>query len=508
MITGTDVSGKVNRKRRHLGWVGRPAAPSSLRPGPASFPIRAVPVRARWESRYAMAVATVDLLAFACSVALRSLWGEAPAFAPGSVMLTVVTLSLVATFLASVKAWEPTVLGQGSQEVSRLLRATVTSAVVLGLVGLAFKASEVRPWVFGVIPVGGALAGIGRLVARRWLHRRRRSGCCLRQVLVIGGEDAVTELIDRTLRAPHHGWVVTGACTPTGTGTDGGGSVQGVTVVGDLDCALGAARSGRYRIVSVAQGPGWSSTRLHHLAWELEGSGVELVVHPGLMDGAGPRLHVDTVDGLPLLKLTEPVFVGVPRVVKTTMDRVGAALLVFVLAPLLAAVAVAIRLDGGPALFRQVRVGLHGEQFRMLKFRSMVVDAESRRTALTDLDEGAGPLFKMRRDPRVTAVGAWLRRYSLDELPQLLNVLGGSMSLVGPRPPLPCEVETYAPDARRKLLVRPGLTGLWQISGRSDLSWEESVRLDLRYVENWNLALDTMILWKTIGAVVRGRGAY
>jgi lipopolysaccharide/colanic/teichoic acid biosynthesis glycosyltransferase len=144
----------------------------------------------------------------------------------------------------------------------------------------------------------------------------------------------------------------------------------------------------------------------------------------------------------------------------------------------------------------------------MIKFRSMVVDAEQRRAVLLEENEGAGPLFKLRDDPRVTRVGTLLRRYSLDELPQLFNVLGGSMSLVGPRPPLPAEVETYSQDASRKLLVRPGLTGLWQVSGRSDLSWEESVRLDLRYVENWTLAQDVLILWKTFGAVVRRKGAY
>lgn len=157
-------------------------------------------------------------------------------------------------------------------------------------------------------------------------------------------------------------------------------------------------------------------------------------------------------------------------------------------------------------LYRQVRIGRDGRPFAMVKFRSMVVGAE--RVRPLGEHDGAGPLFKLRADPRVTRVGAVLRRWSLDELPQLFNVLGGSMSLVGPRPPLPEEVGHYAEDARRRLLVRPGLTGLWQVSGRSDLSWEDTVRLDLRYVENWSLALDALILWKTVGAVLRGDGAY
>jgi exopolysaccharide biosynthesis polyprenyl glycosylphosphotransferase len=190
-------------------------------------------------------------------------------------------------------------------------------------------------------------------------------------------------------------------------------------------------------------------------------------------------------------------------------DLLVATLGLVVFSPLLAIIAVLIKLESpGPVLFRQTRVGRHGRAFVMLKFRSMVVNAETRLLELALADEGAGPLFKVRRDPRVTRVGAVLRRYSLDELPQLLNVLSGRMSLVGPRPPLPAEVEKFGQDARRRLLVRPGLTGLWQISGRSDLSWEQAVRLDLRYVENWSLALDAQILSKTLGAVVKSRGAY
>jgi exopolysaccharide biosynthesis polyprenyl glycosylphosphotransferase len=490
---GTEIIGSSGSRRSSTAGSG--VAATAPRPDRA-------PARRRqrdWDSRYAGVVVLLDGLAFALSIVLRGLWGEAPALSTGSMLLSAITLVVVATALASVKAWEPSVLGHGAEEFSRLLRATTTSIVVIGLCALASKAPEVRPWVFGVIPVGGALAAAGRLCARRWLFHRRRAGRCMRPVLVVGSHEAVQELSHRTTRASHHGWVVTG---------DGTATVGGVPVVGDLDDAHQVARSGRYRIVSVAPGPGWSPTRLHHLAWELEGSGTELVVHPGLIDGAGPRLHVATVDGLPLLRLTEPVFVGVPRVVKASVDRVGAAILLVLLAPVMVTLALLIRADGGPAFFRQRRVGRHGATFEMMKFRSMVVDAEDHRDELEHANDAAGPLFKLRADPRVTKVGTWMRRYSLDELPQLFNVMGGTMSLVGPRPPLPAEVGLFAPDARRRLLVRPGLTGLWQISGRSDLSWEESVRLDLRYVENWNLALDAMILWKTVGAVVRGRGAY
>jgi len=241
----------------------------------------------------------------------------------------------------------------------------------------------------------------------------------------------------------------------------------------------------------------------------LEGTGVELLVAPGLMEVAGPRLHVRPFIGLPLLRVQQPEFTGARRIVKAILDRTVALIGVMILSPLLLLIALCVRFTSpGTALFRQRRVGRDGEPFTVIKFRTMVEDAESQQLSLTIEDEGAGPLFKLRKDPRVTRVGVVLRRFSLDELPQLFNVLGGSMSLVGPRPPLPTEVSTYAEHVNRRLLVKPGLTGLWQISGRSDLTWEESVRLDLRYVENWSLSLDLLILWKTVFAVVRFRGAY
>jgi exopolysaccharide biosynthesis polyprenyl glycosylphosphotransferase len=328
-------------------------------------------------------------------------------------------------------------------------------------------------------------------------------------VLAVGAVETVSQLIDRTRRDTKRGWVIAGVCTPTGSAPAGTDGILGVPVLGDLDSVAEVARAGRHRVVAVCPSPGWTSRRLHQLAWSLEDEGsAELVVDPGLMEVAGPRLHIEPVDGLPLLRLTRPAFSGVSWIAKQVVDRLGSAVLLLAIAPVLLVLALGVKLDGGPVFFRQVRVGRHGRTFIMLKFRSMVVDAEARLAELVAANEGAGPLFKMKRDPRITRFGAFLRRYSLDELPQLLNVLGGTMSLVGPRPPLPREVASYTRDAQRRLLVKPGLTGLWQISGRSDLTWEESVRLDLRYVENWSLALDALILCKTIGAVLNSRGAY
>jgi len=220
-------------------------------------------------------------------------------------------------------------------------------------------------------------------------------------------------------------------------------------------------------------------------------------------------VSVRPVGALSLLQVTEPKFSGASKLLKAAFDRTLAAFALLLLSPALLVISVCIKLDSrGPVFFGQIRSGLGGRRFRLLKFRSMVPTAEQLLIELTDANEGAGLLFKIRRDPRVTRVGRLLRRLSLDELPQLWNVLTGHMSLVGPRPPLPSEVEGYGDDVRRRLLVKPGLTGLWQVSGRSDLSWEESVRLDLYYVENWSFSMDLSIMLRTAGAVVAGRGAY
>ncbi|MEP6463266.1 MAG: exopolysaccharide biosynthesis polyprenyl glycosylphosphotransferase, partial [Frankiaceae bacterium] len=234
------------------------------------------------------------------------------------------------------------------------------------------------------------------------------------------------------------------------------------------------------------------------------------LVAPAITDIAGPRISIRPVAGLPLLHVDHPEFTGARRIIKGGFDRVVALAAVVVLAPILLGIALAIRTTSpGPALFRQRRVGRKSEQFTIYKFRTMRTDAEAALPGLAAANEQTdGVLFKMRKDPRITRLGAVLRRYSVDELPQLLNVLRGQMSLVGPRPPLPAEVAQYTDDVYRRLLVKPGLTGLWQVSGRSDLPWEEAVRLDLDYVENWSLPLDLAILWRTGAAVLASRGAY
>jgi exopolysaccharide biosynthesis polyprenyl glycosylphosphotransferase len=453
---------------------------------------------ATWEAGYRRAVLLTDLVLIAVSlrVGLVLTNGNLAGHLPG--MLAAMTATVLLGSLCACRVWEQRVLGQGVQEFRRLGHGVLAAAVVLGLTALAIDVGGFRPWVFGVIPATGLCLLISRCALRRVLHARRRRGLSMHPVLVAGSLDEVVDLIERTRRECRYGWSVSGVCIPGATTADRPREVHGVPVVGGLGDVSELVLRGGYRVVAVAHDAHWTRRRLRDLAWDLEGAPAELVVAPALLEVTGPRLHVEPVYGLTLLRVSQPTCTGPRWVVKGMLDRISACLALVVLAPLLLGVALAIKLeDGGPVFFRQQRVGKAGELFQMVKFRSMVVAAEQRRTAREATSQGAG-----------TRVGAVLRRYSLDELPQLVNVVAGDMSVVGPRPPLPAEVERYAMVAHRRLLVKPGLTGLWQISGRSDLSWEEIVRLDLRYVENWSLAMDLVIIWKTAGAVLRGNGAY
>ncbi|MGC4983391.1 MULTISPECIES: sugar transferase [unclassified Streptomyces] len=464
-----------------------------------------------WEQRYRRTVITSDMVATAFVVAaIGNFFGarDAANWHEKWGILAFGTELLVLGALAVSRAWAPAVLGQGAEEFRRLGRSLFAATVVLALGGIALTSRNIKLWIFVAIPAIAIVTMTVRYLLRLWLHKQRKEGRCLRPVLAAGSPATLRDLVTRTRKFPHLGWRVEAVCTTDGHGLDGD-ELDGVPVVGRLADVAGHVHRDGYRVVAVTPDPHWSPDKLQRLAWNLEGSDAEMVVAPVLMEVAGPRLHVDAVLGIPLLRVSMPTFTGGRRAVKVVVDRLGAAVLLLLFAPLMVFVGLLVLLDSrGGAFYRQRRVGKNGREFTILKFRTMISGAHGARAELAGLDEGAGLLFKVRQDPRVTRVGAVLRRYSIDELPQLFNVLTGSMSLVGPRPPLPEESAAYGPDIRRRLLVKPGLTGLWQISGRSDLSWEEAVRLDLRYVEDWSLALDTVILWKTLRAVLYGQGAY
>jgi exopolysaccharide biosynthesis polyprenyl glycosylphosphotransferase len=404
-------------------------------------------------------------------------------------------------------AYEWRFLGTGSDEFRRVLNAGLSMTGALALISYAVNNELSRLYLIISMQVIIVLDLVVRMTLRKRLHRLRRNGQCMSTVVAVGHESAVSQLIRELRREPHHGLQVVAACLP---GDSAANEVAGVPVVGGLDDTATVVRNLNAGTVAVLSCPEMDGLKLRTLAWELEKTGTDLCVAPALLDVAGPRTTVRPTAGLTLLHVDHPQLSGPRQVVKDLFDRCAAAFGLLALSPLLLTIAVAIRLSGsGPALFTQTRVGKGGETFKIYKFRTMVVNAEALlRDVHQDNESEGGVLFKMRRDPRVTAVGAKLRKSSLDELPQLINVLRGEMSLVGPRPALPTEAARYADHVRRRLVVKPGLTGMWQVNGRSELSWDESVRLDLRYVENWSFALDMQILWKTISVMLHGSGAY
>jgi len=434
-----------------------------------------------------------------------------------------VVASLMVIWLVGIAArgaYRLRVLGSGAEEFKCVAWATVVTGGLVSIVCYLGRIEIARGFLAIAFPLGFVMLLIGRTATRLWLRRMRIQGRLSHRVVVVGTRTSAAELSTVLARDPAVGFRVVGQVVADEsrpvTAYDSDEDVEAGAALDQRELLDRAGLTGladelvrRHAdtIVVAALGP-HAARRLRLLSWALEGSGVDLVVAPSFTDVAGPRIHVRPVSGLPLLHVEEPTLRGARRAAKTAFDLAGATLLVVVGSPLLAAIAVAVRIDGSPVIFRQRRVGVGGAQFTCLKFRTMVPDAEAQLPQLAHRNDHDGVLFKLRDDPRVTRVGRWLRRLSLDELPQLFNVLAGQMSLVGPRPPLPAEVERYGRDAQRRLLVKPGLTGLWQVSGRSDLAWEDAVRLDLYYVENWSLSSDLLILVRTLLAVVGRKGAY
>jgi len=455
----------------------------------------------RWTNRYVAALLTVDTLVGALALlTVHVLLGLSGSLEAGWVIAAIFAWPIS---IAAAGGYNRGQIGLGAGEISAVLRAML---YVIGAGAFAFVvAGELVSLLAATTPIM-VLLGMGtRFFFRKAVHLQQRNGQLLRSVVVVGSLASARHLTSVLEREPHCGLKVIGVCLPEDEMT--AGRAAGLIVYGDLDHV--AAVVAEVGCDSVAVTAGHQPAFLRRLSWSLEGLNVDLLVHPGLVEVAGPRMHLRPYVGLPLLHVEHSHFHGWRRVVKRATDVVLTSLGMVVFGPVMLVIAICVKLtDHGPVFFRQTRVGLDGRTFTMIKFRSMVVDAGARLAYLQATNEGAGLLFKMRHDPRITRVGQFLRRYSLDELPQLFNVLAGDMSLVGPRPPLPSEVDAYPTDVHRRLLVQPGLTGLWQVSGRSLLSWEESVRLDLRYVENWCLSMDLLLLWKTVWAVLARRGAY
>ena len=402
-------------------------------------------------------------------------------------------------------AYEGRYLGLGPDEFKRVLKAVITLTAVICFVAFTQKIDLSRKAVGGVLPMTLAFTLAFRFLARKGLHFARRKGKAAQRLLLVGTLGETLAVYRTVRRNPHAGLVPIAIClteptpeTPELPIPVHNGKIDVIERVHEIGADT----------IAVCGSRGLGSESLRRLAWQLEGTGIDLVVAPSLTDIAGPRVHIRPVEGLPLLHVEEPTVSGIGWLLKGVTDRIAALFGLILLSPLLLATAAIIKLTSdGPVFFRQARAGRGGETIHVWKFRTMYTDAEQRLASLLGSNETDGLLFKMKDDPRITPAGNWLRRLSIDELPQLINVLVGEMSLVGPRP-LPVRDEEFRGDVRRRLLVRPGITGLWQVSGRSNLSWEDAVRLDLYYVDNWSPMFDLMILWKTLFVVMQRDGAF
>jgi len=469
--------------------------------------------RRLWERRYARRLLWSDAVIVVCAVFAAftissvvdpaSAAGEWPRGEP--VLVAAVWLAM----LAALRTREPSIVGSGPAEYKRVANA---SGIAFGVIAIAWAVLQLptpRTQLLVALPVGLTALIICRHTWRRWLNLQRRHGHYTSRTIVAGNRDDIEYVIRMLRREGSHSHVVLGAATFDGSKGDVVVDGRSYPVVGTARSVATDARQLGADSVVVASRLDDQPEYIKRLSWELEGTAAELILSSSLTDVAGPRITLEPLDGLPLIHVKIPQFEGGRHVLKRGMDIVLSAIALTVIALAVPVIAVLILLDDGrPVFFRQTRIGRDGREFPMLKFRTMRSSAEAELGSLLTANEGAGPMFKLRQDPRVTRVGRYLRRYSLDELPQFWNVLRGEMSVVGPRPPLPREVTSYDGAVRRRLFINPGITGLWQVSGRADLSWDESVRLDLLYVENWSAMTDLMIMWRTARVIMHPKGAY
>jgi exopolysaccharide biosynthesis polyprenyl glycosylphosphotransferase len=470
-----------------------------------------------WARRYRTKLRLTDVavIVLAVGVALVSRFGvDGIPAVPGSFSANywLVSLLIVATWLTTLEVFhtrDSRVVGAGATEYKQVINA---SAVSFGMLAIAFHILHIdiaRLYFVLALPLGIIALALERWLWRKWLLHQRKFGHYLSRVIVVGNRDDVEYVVSQIDTKSGAAYYIVGAALEDGVGAEIKAGARMVPIVADFDNVAAAAAAMSVDTVIVAGQPSGGSSYIRNLGWDLEGTSAELVLSSRLTDVAGPRIHFRPVDGLPLIHVEIPRFEGGRHALKRTLDIVTAAVAIVFLLPVLATVAALIKLDSrGPVFFRQERCGRNGETFRMIKFRSMVQTAEDDLSGLLDQNEASGVLFKIRNDPRITNIGRVLRKYSLDELPQLWNILVGEMSLVGPRPPLPEEVQVYETHVHRRLYIKPGLTGMWQVNGRSHLSWEDSVRLDLYYVENWSLTGDLMIIWRTVKTIIRPVGAY
>jgi exopolysaccharide biosynthesis polyprenyl glycosylphosphotransferase len=459
-----------------------------------------------WKQTYARRVILTDLVAITWAV------GGAQLLSFGFSLATVsgipaddLNVSYAAVSIALIIAWmallhlagsrDPAILGVQTTEFRRVVTASFALFGAVAIAAYLARIEIARAYLLTALPLGIVMLLLSRWMWRSWLRAHRSRGQFSYRVLVVGSEENSTQFIQQLVSLPAAGYRVVGIWNPAIHGSDGS----------DWEAELdNAIRSVHADTVAIVGSDALTPERVRRISWRLDPDGMHLILAPSLLGVAGPRIHSTPVAGLPLLHVEIPRFAGSKHRVKRTFDFIGSLSITIALSPVLLVLSALVLITSrGPVFFRQVRVGLNGEEFRMFKFRSMRQNADSELAALLAAQGTADtPLFKVKNDPRVTPLGRILRKYSLDELPQLLNVISGDMSLVGPRPQVPKEVELYDSVASRRLLLKPGMSGLWQVSGRSSLSWEDAIRLDLYYVENWSIGSDIAILWRTAKAMV------
>jgi exopolysaccharide biosynthesis polyprenyl glycosylphosphotransferase len=466
--------------------------------------------RRDWERRFREHLLLSDVATVLCVVLVSAAMETFGGAATSDVAIRGILLAAIwAVLLGTLHAQDTALLRKGAGEVKALAIATGISVGIVTMAAVALGWGAMRPTIVAGLPVGLAGLLLGRIAWRNRLQTLRRSGRFASRTLVVGNRVDVENAIRALLPAEGSGYVVVGATLLDGNARDLLIGDTRIAVFGNADAVGTVAAQLSADTVVLASRPVGDPDFAKRLCWGLEGTAAELVLSNPLPDVSAARLTFSCVDGLPLIRVQIPDYDRRHRVPKRILDVCAASLALIPMLLLAPVIALLVKIDSpGPVFFFQERVGRDGRTFRMIKFRSMHMDAERQLVALQDQNQGSGPLFKMKEDPRVTRVGHVLRKLSLDELPQFWNVLAGDMSVVGPRPSLPREVVDYRDHVFRRLYVKPGITGLWQISGRSDLSWEESVRLDLRYVENWSVAGDLRIMWRTAKVMVQPSGAY
>lgn len=458
----------------------------------------------KWRQKYTRILTLSDLV----SLVLLTLVAVFGVSTTDTINLVIGILSIFiwVIFLALMRTRAQQHIGVGAKEYKRVIDSSVFAMGTIIFISLVLNLDGVREQILFTFPAGMLLLLAGRWVWRRWLWAKSHSGYSLSQVVVVGQNKDIKYVVRQLNKNAGPAYKI--CALVLDEDSEIGSVEEGLpTMIGLNNLETAVARVGADSVI-VAGALRGGSDALKDLSWRLEKTKTNVIVVSSLTNVAGPRISVRPVDGLPLMHVEIPSFEGGHHVVKRVVDIVLSCVALIILAPVFALIGLLVRKDSGPAFFSQERVGRDGRKFKIYKFRSMIVNAEAELEKLKEQNEGSGPLFKLKEDPRITKVGAWIRKYSLDELPQILNVLRGDMSLVGPRPPLPSEVSHYEGHTGRRLFIKPGLTGLWQINGRSNLDWEESVRLDLYYVENWSLTGDFMIMWRTFKVMMKPCGAY